>query len=220
MEGFSGKDKKHYRALVKKAEDAFHNKRYLESFLIQACLIESVVRVYAEVKLKGFYGGSPIFHNKLRNIIGFAQLIDMLFLVQKIPSKLYEDLSLYKKKRNEVVHNILKYGAKNRKLTQSIKSAYRTGSDMKGLIVDDIVHSNKSGETLAALAAEQEVFLKEHFIKVEKAFGRQVTPQVKKLEDDFAKIFGEKETKKYFQIKKMRKISGLTKKEKDSAKKK
>lgn len=181
------KNNKCYIALVEKAEKAYLNKQYLEAFLIQSCLIESVVKEYAKVKLKPFDKLSKVFHGKLNGQMKLAQLLDMLFMASKITSRLYENLSQYKQRRNKIIHNILKYGIDDVKLIAIIKKAYDSGKQMKGFIVDDMIYL-KNGETIASLAAEQEAFLSGHLIKFNEAFDREYEPAIKELENEISKI--------------------------------
>src|SRR3989338_9286352 len=101
------KTQKNYRYFVDQAEKAFYEQKYLEAFLIQSCIIEGVLKEYASIKLLQIVKRSSLLKQKYKNF-EFARLIDELLITGKISKDLYENLSQYKKKRNSIVHHILK----------------------------------------------------------------------------------------------------------------
>lgn len=90
-------ENKNYQVLVNKSEGAFLKEEYLEAFLIQSCIIEGVIKNYAEAKLNPELSQSIMLKDKFKNF-EFARLIDDLLLAGKIPADLYENLNNYRKK--------------------------------------------------------------------------------------------------------------------------
>lgn len=127
------KDK--YNSILKKAQNAYADKRYLEAFLVQSCLIEGVIKAYAASKLYLKIIGNSVLEEKLKRW-ELSNLLDSLLFAEKIDSALYNELKKYRKKRNEVVHNLL--SADSEEINKELKAAYELGRKMKGLIVDDI----------------------------------------------------------------------------------
>src|SRR3989338_5926543 len=116
-------EEKNYRKLVERAELSFSDKRYLEAFLIQSCLIEGVIKSFAFLFLKPIFESHPDLKQK-SNSFELARLIDELFMAGKINNKLYENLNKYRKKRNQVIHQILKF--KDEKIfEQELKATYK-----------------------------------------------------------------------------------------------
>ena len=130
------KTQKNYRYFVDQAEKAFYEQKYLEAFLIQSCIIEGVLKEYASIKLLQIVKRSSLLKQKYKNF-EFARLIDELLITGKISKDLYENLSQYKKKRNSIVHHILKQDDK-KLLDKELEEAYELGRHMKGFIVDDL----------------------------------------------------------------------------------
>ena len=143
---------KNYEHLLNEAEGSFLKKEYLEAFLIQSCIIEGVLKEYASKKLLSIIHQSSALENKFKNF-ELARLIDELFISGKIKNSLYEDLSAYRKKRNEVIHDLLEYEDKE-KLDEELKEAYEKGKRMKGFIVDDINKEMKEGLTAVELETQ------------------------------------------------------------------
>jgi len=176
---------KNYRYFVDQAEKAFFESKFLEAFLIQSCIIEGVLKDYASTKLAPFLDRSTTLKRKSKNF-EFTRLLDELLLTGNINKDLYENLSKYKRKRNEIVHNILKHDDK-KVLIKELKEAYQLGRHMKGFIVDEMLKSRK-GKTLAELAAKQEAILSEVTSELPKAMAREFDPMFKKLNRDFKKL--------------------------------
>jgi hypothetical protein len=145
------KENKNYQSLVDEAEKAFLQKDYLEAFLIQSCVIEGVIKNYSEAKLERELSQSSVLKEKFKNF-ELARLADDLLLAGKIPAELYENLNNYRKKRNEVTHNLLEYTDKSF-LDQELRSAYESGRQMKGLIVDDLAKGIRPSLTRAEIEA-------------------------------------------------------------------
>ncbi|MCX6702957.1 MAG: hypothetical protein NTW60_03775 [Candidatus Wolfebacteria bacterium] len=177
---------KNYRVLVNKAESAYKEGEYLQAFLIQSCLVEAVVKEYAEEKLKPHFYSSIELSKKYKRF-ELARLIDDLYIAGKIPKQLYESLSQYRKKRNQVVHSILRYGIDTKALKKELRSVYKSGSGMKGFIIEDMMMSRK-GKTLAELASEQEAYLREHFSQVKVAMNKEFAPKLRSAMRSFSKI--------------------------------
>jgi hypothetical protein len=126
--------KEKYLEILEKAERAYSDKRYLEAFLIQACLIEGIVRAYAVSKLYVKISGNSGLEEKL-NKWQFANILDALLFSEKIDTALHKKLKEYNKQRNIVVHELLSGGPE---FNDELKAFYESGREMKGLIVDDI----------------------------------------------------------------------------------
>ena len=94
---------------------------------------------------------SQVFKRKLESS-EFARLIDELYVNAKIDIVLYENLDRYRKKRNDVIHDILRYEDKQ-KLNEELKEVYLLGRQMKGFIVEDLTKETR-GLTAAELNAE------------------------------------------------------------------
>lgn len=145
-------ENKNYDHLADEAEGAYLKKDYLEAFLIQSCIIEGVIKNYATAKLTPHLNASPTLKHKMDSI-DLARIIDFLLIANKIDNRLYENLNKYRKKRNEVIHNLLEYEDKA-VLDAELKSAYELGRDMKGLIVEDMRTVIFDGGTMAELQAQ------------------------------------------------------------------
>ena len=185
----SNNREKNYRYFVDQAEKAFFEKKFLEAFLIQSCVIEGVLKDYASTKLAPAVERSTILKKKSKNF-EYARLLDELLLTGNINKDLYENLSKYKKKRNDIVHNILRHDDK-KTLNKELKDIYKLGRHMKGFIVDEIVKLRK-GRTLAELSAKQEAVLQEVMAEMPKAMSREFGPMFRKLNLDFKKLANKK----------------------------
>ncbi len=126
---------KNYRDLVDRAENAFESGKYLEAFLIQSCVFEGVVKEYALLKILPIISEDETLNKKFKNF-EFARLTDDLFIAGKINQTLYKELNIYRKKRNNVIHELLRQNDAV-KLDEELKIAYESGRSMKGFIVDD-----------------------------------------------------------------------------------
>jgi len=181
----STQEQKNYRALVDKAEQAFRNGNYLEAFLIQSCVFESVVKSYALLMLDSIFSANADLKRKSKNF-EMARLTDELFLAGKIKKDLYENLNSYRAKRNKVIHKILKYKS-DKQFEKELKEAYGFGVDMKVFIVEEMVKMRK-GKTLSELAARQEAILQEVMVEMPKAISREFSPMLRKLNKDLKKF--------------------------------
>ncbi len=172
-------ERRNYNVLVEKAEQAFNQKEYLQAFLLQACVFEAVIKSYASLKMEAVVNRSEHLRGKFKNF-ELARITDELFIAGKISKELYEQLSLYRKRRNDVMHQILKYGDKSKNLERGLKMVYESGRTMKGSIVDDIMSSRK-GKTRTEVVAELEAFLAQHLSDSESAFKRDIKPKFSKM---------------------------------------
>jgi len=164
------KEKKNYRLLVNQAEDAFSNGKYLEAFLVQSCIFEVVVKNYAFSVLKPILDVNSDLKRKSKNF-EIARLTDELFIAGKIKKELYENLNRYRKKRNEVIHKVLKY-KDEKQFKKELKEIYRLGVNMKVFIVEEMVKIRK-GTTMAELSAKMERDLNEIVSSIPKTFNRE-----------------------------------------------
>ena len=181
----STQEQKNYRALVDKAEQAFQESNYLEAFLLQSCVFEGVVKSYAFSMLEPIFSANADLKRKSNNF-EMARLTDELFLAGKINKELYESLNEYRKKRNKVIHKILKYKS-DKQFEKELKEAYQSGVGMKIFIVEEMVKMRK-GRTLAELAAKQEAVLQEVIAEMPKAMSREFGPMFRKLNRDLKKL--------------------------------
>lgn len=124
-----------YENLVKKAENAYGEGNYLEAFLIQACIIEGVLKHYTGKRFENILSSNNTLKNKFSSF-ELARLTDELFIAGKIDEKLYNELDKYRKKRNEVIHNLLKLDQKS--INSELRQAYQAGRNMKVLIIDEL----------------------------------------------------------------------------------
>ena len=180
---------KNYRVLVNKAEKAFSNGRYLEAFLIQSCIFESVIKDYAHQFLKSIFDSHPVLKKKSNNF-ELARMVDELFIAGKINSKLYENLNNYRKKRNLVIHKIL-YFKKVKHFDKELRDTYKSGLNMKIFIVEQMV-KGKKGETSSVIAAKLERALAEIIPEFHKAADRELKPLLRKLNKDITKFSDKK----------------------------
>lgn len=161
-----------YERLVKKAEKAYLAGEFLQAFLLQSCVIEAVIKDYSDLKLGSLVNRSDILKKKFENF-ELARLIDDLFIAGKISKNLYEQLSLYRKQRNTVTHQILKYSEGSPTLEKDLKAAYESGRNMKGFIVEDMLKSEK-GKSMEELMCEAEARNVEDGPALRAAFKREV----------------------------------------------
>lgn len=181
-------EKKRYHELVAKAETAFFERRFLEAFLIQACLFESVIKDFAALSLKSVFEGHPNLRSKSKNF-EVARLVDELFVAGVISKDLYQNLDEYRRKRNKVIHQILKFETQVG-IEKELKKAYEAGREMKGFIVDEMVE-RKKGMTHTQLVAKTERMMAELGADMEANLPRHL----KKMEKEFEKNFNIKFSK-------------------------
>lgn len=151
---------KNYKDLVRLAERAFSEEKYLEAFLIQSCVIEGVLKEYAIKKLSSIISQSSVLQKKFKNFesVKLAKLTDDLFISGKIKKDLYENLNSYRQKRNHVIHHLLEDDDKE-KLTKELKRVYNLGKHMKGFIVDDMSNEIQGKLTVTQLEAQVDMLL-------------------------------------------------------------
>ena len=169
---------KNYRTLVDKAEKAFQERRYLEAFLIQSCVFESVIKDYARQFLQPIFESQQDLQRKSNNF-EIARWIDELFIAGKINKELYGSLNTYRKKRNQVIHQILSF-KDVRAFEKELKDAYRSGLKMKVFVVEEMV-KKKKGETSAELTAKLERVLGEIVPEIHKASMKELRPAMRRL---------------------------------------
>jgi len=125
------------RYLIDTAEGSFLKKDFLEAFLTQSCLIEGALRDYAIFKLPAYAIKNPEIKRKITNT-SLSELTDMLFLSRAIPEDLFNDLNAYRKKRNAVMHRLLKYKSHD-ELNEDLIRAYKMGKKMGHFIIEGVV---------------------------------------------------------------------------------
>lgn len=175
-------EQKNYRRLVEKAEAAFTDGRYLEAFLIQSCLFESVIKDFSTLSLKPIFEAHPNLKQKSANF-ELARLIDELFIASKIPKDLYQNLDEYRKKRNKVIHQILRFDSP-KKFERELKDAYKSGTEMKGFIVDEMIE-RKKGMTHSQLVAKLERNMQEFTAEANIVIPKSIDKMMKKFGKDF-----------------------------------
>ncbi|MEK7104354.1 MAG: hypothetical protein AAB842_03070 [Patescibacteria group bacterium] len=148
---------KNYEHFLKEAEGSFLKEKYLEAFLIQSCIVEGVLKEYAAKKLLSIISQNPALENKFKNF-ELARLTDELLIAGKIEKDLYEKLSKYRKKRNDVIHGLLKHESRE-KLDEELKEAYVLGKNMKGFIVDNMNEEIGGGLSVVELEAQVNALL-------------------------------------------------------------
>ncbi|MFA6533446.1 MAG: hypothetical protein WCT22_05670 [Patescibacteria group bacterium] len=178
-------EEKNYRVLVNQAEESFRGSKYLEAFLLQSCIFEGVVKNYALSILQPIIEPIPSLKQKSKDF-EMARLTDELFIAGKIKKDLYENLNKYRKKRNEVIHKILKYKDK-KTFEKELKEAYKLGLEMKVFIVEEMVKMKK-GKTSAELSAKMEHDLQEVMAELPRAINRELSPMLKKISKDFKNL--------------------------------
>lgn len=184
---YSTQEQKNYRALVRKAEQAFYEGNYLEAFLLQSCVFEGVMKNYAFSVLEPIFNASADSKRKSKNF-EMARLTDELFLAGKIKKELYENLNSYRIKRNKVVHKILKYKS-DKQFEIELKEAYLSGVDMKVFVVEEMVKMRK-GKTTAELTAKMERDFNDVMAEFPAAANRELGPAYRKLDKMLKEITG------------------------------
>ncbi len=172
---------KNYSALINKAEKAFSEKKYLEAFLIQSCLVESMVKSFAFLSLRPILESHPELKSKSSGF-ELARLSDELFMVGKINHSLYENLNKYRRKRNQVIHHILKF-TDAKIFEKELKEAYKVGKKMQSFLVEEML-LKKKGKTASELVAKFEQDAKIYVAEVREA----TKPFFRKLNRDMAKL--------------------------------
>ena len=81
-----------------------------------------------------------------------SRLVDELLIARKVSNTLYAELNSYRKKRNNVIHNLLVYNQK--KLAFELKKVYESGKKMKVLIIDDLRKEFIPGLALAEIEGQ------------------------------------------------------------------
>jgi hypothetical protein len=175
------KEERNYRSIILRAEAAFTSKKYLEAFLIQSCLVESVVKTYAFLSLKPILEAHPDLRRKSDGF-ELARLADELFIAGKIDGDLYEKLNLYRKKRNVVIHNILRFNDV-KAFERELREAYKVGRGMQTFLVAETI-LKKKGKTTAEIVAkftqDSNIYLAE-VREAQKPFFRKMNRDVAKI---------------------------------------
>lgn len=175
------KEERNYRSIILRAEAAFASKKYLEAFLVQSCLIESIVKTYAFISLKPILDAHPTLKRKSDGFES-ARLADELFIAGKIDGDLYEKLNLYRKKRNAVIHNILRFDDV-KTFERELRDVYKVGKDMQTFLVAETILKRKgktSSEIIAKFTQDSKIYVAE-IAEAQKPFFR-------KMNKDFARI--------------------------------
>lgn len=107
-------------------------KHNLEAFFIQSAYVEGIFKIYADFSLFSETGGKS-YENKLLMAIkkdlekySFANLIDLLKRANLLPEEQKQNLDDYRKKRNQVIHDLLSKVADSN-FENELISAYEIG---------------------------------------------------------------------------------------------
>jgi len=116
--------------LNNKAQENFlysgKEKRYLEAFLIQSCLLEGSLReLMISLIKKGLKQYDDIIKRKEKKY-KFDTVIDDLYIMRAINIKEFKGLHKYRKDRNRYIHHLIKKDYRN--LNRSLKLTYQKGS--------------------------------------------------------------------------------------------
>lgn len=107
-------------------------KKYLEAFLIQSCILEGVVKKLAILSIKKNLG-NPTITTKKQKYYHFDTAIDDLYLLGIINKEEFEDLYQYKNARNDYTHNLIKKNYEE--LNWVLKDAYDRGDPLLWRII-------------------------------------------------------------------------------------
>ena len=118
--------------LNNKAQENFlysgKEKRYLEAFLIQSCLLEGSLKELMILLIKKELKQSDDIIKRKEKKYRFDTVIDDLYIMRAINIKEFNDLHKYRKDRNRYIHHLIKKDYRN--LNRSLKSVYQRGSSL------------------------------------------------------------------------------------------
>lgn len=103
-------------------------KRYLEAFLIQSCLLEGLLKEFAILSVQKTLNNSEEIVKKKKENYNFDTAIDDLYILGSIDNREFMDLHKYRKDRNRYIHRLIKEDFK--KLNKVLKNAYKEGSPL------------------------------------------------------------------------------------------
>jgi len=116
--------------LNNKAQENFSysgkEKRYLEAFLIQSCLLEGALKEFAISLIKKGLKQSSGIVKKKEEKYKFDTVIDDLYIMRAINIKEFKDLHKYRKDRNLYIHHLIRKDSRN--LNRILKVTYKRGS--------------------------------------------------------------------------------------------
>ena len=112
------------------------DKRYIEAFLIQSCLLEGILKKFAILTIqKNSDNPEKIIKKKIENY-NFDTAIDDLYLLKVIQEKEFEALHKYRKDRNHYMHRLIEENFEN--LNKGLKEAYRRGCPLVKEILEKL----------------------------------------------------------------------------------
>lgn len=104
------------------------DKRYIEAFLIQSCLLEGVLKKFAILTIKKNLPNSEKITKKKFENYNFDTAIDDLYLLKVISEEEFEALHDYRRKRNRYMHRLIERNFKN--LNNEFRKTYKQGSPL------------------------------------------------------------------------------------------
>lgn len=116
--------------LNKRAQENFSyrgkEKRYLEAFLIQSCLLEGALRELMMRLIKKNLKSSAGVVRRKEKKYKFDIIIDDLYLMHAINAKEFKALHKYRDERNDYMHRLIHKGPQD--LGRSLQSSYKRGT--------------------------------------------------------------------------------------------
>jgi len=111
-------------------------KRYLEAFLIQSCLLEGALKEFTILLIQKELKQSDDIVKKKEEKYKFDTVIDDLYIMGAININEFKDLHKYRKDRNRCIHRLIKEDSRN--LNRTLKAAYQRGSSLVVNILDKL----------------------------------------------------------------------------------
>lgn len=103
-------------------------KRYLEAFLLQNCLLEGISKEFAILSIKKSLNNPKRIIEKKKENYNFDTAINDLYILGAINDEEFENLHKYRKDRNRFVHRLIKEDFKN--LNNVLREVYKRGSPL------------------------------------------------------------------------------------------
>ena len=118
--------------LNNKAQENFlysgEEKRYLEAFLIQSCLLEGVLKEFAISSIQKSLEQSDDIVKKKEKNYNFDIAIDDLYILGAINDNEFKNLHKYRQDRNRYMHRLIKEDFNN--LNRTLKAVYKRGGSL------------------------------------------------------------------------------------------
>lgn len=127
-------------ALNNKAQENFlyvgEEKKYLEAFLIQSCLLEGALKEFAISSIQKKISKPEEIVKKKKENYNFDTAIDDLYILGFINNREFTNLHKYRQDRNRYIHRLIKEDFKD--LNKVLKNAYRRGSPFVNNILNKL----------------------------------------------------------------------------------